>query len=115
MLLPKGHGVVTFTSAPSGTTTWTPSGDRQPLRENGRKEARQTNRGDCVHLVGATVDDVEILKPAGCGGCSQKSTKIWQCAKHDDCAPYALGIVADDTVRDCRACGDYEPKTAAPA
>ena len=63
---------------------------------------------ECRHLVGNTDDDVEIIKPKGCGGCFQKSTRIFECDLHGNCAPLALGIIADDTVRDCRTCGDYK-------
>lgn len=75
---------------------------------SGRKRER---RDDCIHLIGPTEDNVAITKPKGCGGCSQTETRIWLCDKYDDCAPFALGIINDPTVRDCRNCGDYESKS----
>jgi hypothetical protein len=63
----------------------------------------------CKHLDGPTDEDVIIEKPKGCGGCSQSATRVWLCKLHDDCAPYALGVVSDPSVIDCRTCADYEP------
>lgn len=69
---------------------------------------RKINFTLCQHIVGATTESVKITKPKGCGGCSQTETTIWECSLRGDCAPLAIGIVADKEVLDCRLCKDYQ-------
>ena len=112
MLIPLGHvGKVDLGTSSSGSKGWHKPGEELPQVDAPIRQARRkVNYTTCQHLVGATDESTLILKPKGCGGCSQKETTIWECSLHGDCAPLAIGIVADETVLDCRKCADFSPR-----